>query len=112
MIILAQIDRRGVAARGRSARRRTARRRLADVLVWHLGLGGGDRTGRGDGILANHQPRIAALFEPLERRLADDAVAGPAAELRPDHELRPDPGDPVEVAAPATAVVARWWRIE
>ena len=51
-------------------------------------------------------------LDPLERRLANAAVAGPAAELGADHELGPDPGDAVEVAAPATAVVLRRRRVE
>src|SRR4051794_18256305 len=39
-------------------------------------------------------------------------VAGPAAELGPDHELRADPGHATEVPAPAAAVVLRRWRVE
>ena len=35
--------------------------------------------------------RVAARLEALERRLADEAVARPAAELGADHELGPDP---------------------
>ena len=39
-------------------------------------------------------------------------VAGPAAELGADDELRPDPREPLEVAAPAAAVVLRRRRVE
>src|SRR5262249_10543499 len=60
----------------------------------------------------NDLVRVAADLEALVRGLTDDALARPAADLGPDHELGPDPGDPPEVAAPAAAVVARWRRIE
>ena len=43
--------------------------------------------------LAHDGGRVAARLDPLERGLADHAVARPAAELGPDDQLRPDPGD-------------------
>ena len=44
-------------------------------------------------------------LEALERGLADDAIARPTAELGADHELRPDPADVAQLAAPAAPVV-------
>ena len=61
--------------------------------------------GRRDRALAADGRRVAARLDALVGGLADDAVARPAAELGADHELRPDPGDATEVAAPAAAVV-------
>ena len=70
------------------------------------------RLRRVDRPLAHDLARVAAALEPLERRLADVAVAGPATDLRADDELRPDPADAGEVAAPAAPVVRRGRRVE
>ena len=70
------------------------------------------RLRRVDRPLAHDLARVAPPLEALERRLADVTVAGPAADLRPDHELRPDPADAGEVAAPPAAVVRRGRRVE
>src|SRR5262249_30536848 len=55
---------------------------------------------------------LAALVEALEGRLADDPVAGPAAELGPDDDLGLRPDDIPQLAAPASTVVLRRRRIE
>src|SRR6185369_18063792 len=60
----------------------------------------------------DHRARVATGLDAFVRGLPDVAVARPAAELGPDDQLGPDPGDAVEVAAPAAAPVARWRRIE
>ena len=56
--------------------------------------------------------RVATRLEALVGGLADHPVARPATELRPDHELRPDPGHAAEIAAPAALVVLGRRRIE
>ena len=51
------------------------------------------RDRRVDRLLLHDLARVAADLEALERRLADAAVARPAADLGPDDELRADPAD-------------------
>ena len=87
-----------------------ARRRLRWLLRhrWCLRFGGLDRGWWWRPAFSRATvERVAARLDALERRLADHAVTRPAAQLRPDHELRPDPGDVAQVAAPAAAVVLR-----
>src|SRR5205823_1942148 len=95
-----------------AAARRRLRGWLGGVHATLRLLGRFDGLRRRDRLLANDGSRIAAGLDALEGRLADVAIAGPAAELRADHELRPDPGDPGKVAAPAPAPVSWWRRIE
>ncbi len=77
-----------------------------------LRFGGTDRCGRGDRGLASDALGVTPRLDPLVGRLAHVALAGPAADLGPDHELRPYPRDPDEVTAPSTPVVLRWGRVE
>ncbi len=86
---------------------------------WHLdlrwrGLGFGVADGRRgrDGVFAGDRWSGRGRLDALERRLADHAVARPAAELGADDELRADPGHADEVAAPAAAIVLRRGGIE